>query len=451
MPVDHENVGERLKRLRLERGLSQRELATPGVSYAYISRIEAGTRQPSVKALRKLARQLDVSTEYLETGRDIDDSRRARVEHRRRRARAPPRRSGHRGGASSRSSSRRLCRPATVRTRRARASALALAAFERGEHAATVAGFEEAFAARAPVAARASRRLCDARSRVRRARRDGARDRALPPLSRRRVGARAGERSRADALPDLAQLCAQRCRRARPRRGRRSRGAPRSAAGRRSVHAHPPLLVTRATLRDGRPLVAGAAVRAPCDRAARSHRGRRPLRPGLRAGRVDHELGRRRRRAHASSSTGPSSCSRRAGSVDDIAILERRACARRRAPRQRRRGDPDRAKRARARRGPVRRRARHRALGARRGPRARAGSRRLRRRSSPKQSTCSRRTAAGGKRARRAARGVPRFARPARPTRRSTCSSARRISRCGRRRPTRASARPSAEPRAGDR
>ncbi len=51
-----ETVGERLNRLRRERGLSQRELAEPGVSYAYISRIEAGTRNPSVKALRKLAR-----------------------------------------------------------------------------------------------------------------------------------------------------------------------------------------------------------------------------------------------------------------------------------------------------------------------------------------------------------------------------------------------------------
>ena len=61
-----EPIGVRLRRLRLERGLSQRELASPGVSYAYISRIEAGTRRPSVKALRMLARKLGVSPEYLE-------------------------------------------------------------------------------------------------------------------------------------------------------------------------------------------------------------------------------------------------------------------------------------------------------------------------------------------------------------------------------------------------
>jgi transcriptional regulator with XRE-family HTH domain len=66
-----ETVGERLRRLRVERGLSQRELSAPGVSYAYISRIEAGTRQPSVKALRRLASKLGVTADYLETGSQL--------------------------------------------------------------------------------------------------------------------------------------------------------------------------------------------------------------------------------------------------------------------------------------------------------------------------------------------------------------------------------------------
>src|SRR5438094_4780081 len=68
-----ESIGERLRRLRLERGFSQRDLSSPGVSYAYISRIEAGARRPSVKALRQLARKLGVSVEYLETGSDLRD------------------------------------------------------------------------------------------------------------------------------------------------------------------------------------------------------------------------------------------------------------------------------------------------------------------------------------------------------------------------------------------
>ena len=66
-----ESIGQRLRRLRLERNLSQRELSSPGVSYAYISRIEAEARRPSVKALRQLAPKLGVSVEYLETGSDL--------------------------------------------------------------------------------------------------------------------------------------------------------------------------------------------------------------------------------------------------------------------------------------------------------------------------------------------------------------------------------------------
>src|SRR6266446_3644797 len=64
-----EGVGARLKRLRVARGFSQRDLSSPGVSYAYISRIEAGSRTPSVKALRVLAQKLGVTVEQLETGR----------------------------------------------------------------------------------------------------------------------------------------------------------------------------------------------------------------------------------------------------------------------------------------------------------------------------------------------------------------------------------------------
>ncbi|HSC48784.1 MAG TPA: tetratricopeptide repeat protein [Gaiellaceae bacterium] len=69
-----ETIGQRLRRLRHERGLSQRELSSPGVSYAYISRIEAGARRPSVKALRMLARKLGVTADYLETGSEIRDT-----------------------------------------------------------------------------------------------------------------------------------------------------------------------------------------------------------------------------------------------------------------------------------------------------------------------------------------------------------------------------------------
>jgi transcriptional regulator with XRE-family HTH domain len=61
MQAERKRVGERIRRLREERGLSQRELAEPGVSYAYLSRVEAGQRVPSEKALRTLAAKLGVT------------------------------------------------------------------------------------------------------------------------------------------------------------------------------------------------------------------------------------------------------------------------------------------------------------------------------------------------------------------------------------------------------
>src|SRR5688500_5780701 len=66
-----ETIGARLRRVRTERGLSQRDLSGPGISYAYISRVEAGLRNPSVKALRMLARKLGVTAEYLEHGTEL--------------------------------------------------------------------------------------------------------------------------------------------------------------------------------------------------------------------------------------------------------------------------------------------------------------------------------------------------------------------------------------------
>ena len=66
-----ETLGERLRRLRKEQGLSQQAISGPGLTTAHISRIEAGLRRPSVRAIRALAKQLDVSPEYLETGRPL--------------------------------------------------------------------------------------------------------------------------------------------------------------------------------------------------------------------------------------------------------------------------------------------------------------------------------------------------------------------------------------------
>jgi transcriptional regulator with XRE-family HTH domain len=71
-------IGRRLREAREAAGLSQRDLAEPGASYAYISRIEAGMRLPSIRVLRKLAPKLGVSVSWLETGEEDPSTKIAR-------------------------------------------------------------------------------------------------------------------------------------------------------------------------------------------------------------------------------------------------------------------------------------------------------------------------------------------------------------------------------------
>ena len=66
------SLGTRLRKLRLQRGLTQKELADPRYTHAYVSTIEAGRRQPSPAALEHFAGKLSVDVEELRTGRPPD-------------------------------------------------------------------------------------------------------------------------------------------------------------------------------------------------------------------------------------------------------------------------------------------------------------------------------------------------------------------------------------------
>lgn len=57
-----QKLGKRIRLLREEAGLSQEKLGiATGLSQTYISGIENGTRNPSIKTLDKLAKALGVS------------------------------------------------------------------------------------------------------------------------------------------------------------------------------------------------------------------------------------------------------------------------------------------------------------------------------------------------------------------------------------------------------
>lgn len=72
---DPHAVGRRLYEGRTAAHLSQRELAFPGCSAAYISRIERGERVPSLQVLRELARRIGTTEAVLAYGRETLDPR----------------------------------------------------------------------------------------------------------------------------------------------------------------------------------------------------------------------------------------------------------------------------------------------------------------------------------------------------------------------------------------
>ncbi|MER7738616.1 tetratricopeptide repeat protein [Streptomyces sp. NPDC096538] len=62
-------IGRRVQRLRVARGLTQKQLAEPVYTPAYVSTLEAGRVRPSDDALRHLAERLEVEFDELATGR----------------------------------------------------------------------------------------------------------------------------------------------------------------------------------------------------------------------------------------------------------------------------------------------------------------------------------------------------------------------------------------------
>jgi tetratricopeptide (TPR) repeat protein len=66
---DPASVGARIRTARLSAGLKQRELTFDGCTPAYLSRVEAGQRIPSLQILTRLAERLGTTAEFLATGK----------------------------------------------------------------------------------------------------------------------------------------------------------------------------------------------------------------------------------------------------------------------------------------------------------------------------------------------------------------------------------------------
>lgn len=69
MAIDYNIIGERLKKARLAKGLTQENLAEDlNISIAYLSRIETGTTKINLKRLSEICKLLDISEAKILSG-----------------------------------------------------------------------------------------------------------------------------------------------------------------------------------------------------------------------------------------------------------------------------------------------------------------------------------------------------------------------------------------------
>ncbi|WP_216829053.1 helix-turn-helix domain-containing protein [Alkalihalobacterium elongatum] len=63
------HIGERIKSLRLEQGLTLKELGEAiDFNYSNLSKIERGTRKPAIEVLESLSNYFDIDISYFFTG-----------------------------------------------------------------------------------------------------------------------------------------------------------------------------------------------------------------------------------------------------------------------------------------------------------------------------------------------------------------------------------------------
>lgn len=74
------DLGERLRRLRAARGLTQKQLAGDRYADAYVSQIESGRKQPSLDAVVHFAETLGVHPDLLTTGADPEEATRLKLQ-----------------------------------------------------------------------------------------------------------------------------------------------------------------------------------------------------------------------------------------------------------------------------------------------------------------------------------------------------------------------------------
>ena len=70
--MSDETLGQRIRRARLERGLSLAQVAGEDFSRAFLNQVEMGRSQPSTRVLRVIAARLGQPVDYLLGGADLE-------------------------------------------------------------------------------------------------------------------------------------------------------------------------------------------------------------------------------------------------------------------------------------------------------------------------------------------------------------------------------------------
>ena len=69
-------IGESIKRIRTNRGLTQEEFAKEvGISRSYLGDLENNRKSPTVETLEKISIKMETATEYLLGGKDMQNNK----------------------------------------------------------------------------------------------------------------------------------------------------------------------------------------------------------------------------------------------------------------------------------------------------------------------------------------------------------------------------------------
>lgn len=77
---EKESLGQRIKRIRTDRGMSLKDVVREDVSRAFLNQVELGKARPSIRVLRIIAERLGTEVEYLLEGREAGIERELALE-----------------------------------------------------------------------------------------------------------------------------------------------------------------------------------------------------------------------------------------------------------------------------------------------------------------------------------------------------------------------------------